>query len=54
MMDLSLGPIFSSFMRNRTGALLVVFQVAIALAVLANSAWIWRDTGCRVTERPFR
>jgi putative ABC transport system permease protein len=40
MMDLSLGPIFSSFMRNRTGALLVVFQVAIALAVLANSAWM--------------
>src|ERR1700719_1050583 len=40
MMDLSLGPIFSSFMRNRTGALLVVLQVAIALAVLVNSAWI--------------
>jgi putative ABC transport system permease protein len=40
MIDLNLGPIFSTFMRNRTGALLVVFQVAIALAVLANSAWI--------------
>jgi putative ABC transport system permease protein len=43
MMDLNLGPIFSSFRRNRTGALLVVFQVAIALAVLANSAWIVRQ-----------
>jgi putative ABC transport system permease protein len=40
MIDLNLGPIFSSFMRNRTGALLVILQVAIALAVLANSAWI--------------
>ncbi len=40
MMDLNLAPICSSFLRNRTGALLVVFQVAIALAVLANSAWI--------------
>jgi putative ABC transport system permease protein len=40
MMDLNLGPIFSSFLRNRTSALLVVFQVAIALTVLANSAWI--------------
>ncbi len=40
MMDLNLGPICSSFMRNRIGALLVIFQVAIALAVLANSAWI--------------
>jgi putative ABC transport system permease protein len=40
MMDLNLGPICSSFMRNRIGPLLVVFQVAIAVAVLANSAWI--------------
>jgi putative ABC transport system permease protein len=40
MIDLNLGPICSTFMRNRIGALLVVFQVAIALAVLANSAWI--------------
>ena len=40
MIDLNLGPIFSTFMRNRTGALLVILQVAIALAVLANSAWI--------------
>ena len=43
MMDLNLGPICSSFMRNRIGALLVIFQVAIALAVLANSAWIVRQ-----------
>jgi putative ABC transport system permease protein len=43
MIDWNLGPIFSTFVRNRAGAVLVVFQVAIALAVLANAAWIVRQ-----------
>jgi putative ABC transport system permease protein len=39
-MDLNLGPILRSFMRNRAGAVLVVLQVAVALTVISNSAWI--------------
>jgi putative ABC transport system permease protein len=39
-MNLNIGPICSSLMRNRAGSLLVVLQVAIALAVLSNAAWI--------------
>src|ERR1700691_3845482 len=39
-MNLNVGPICSSLMRNRAGSLLVVLQVAIALAVLSNAAWI--------------
>jgi putative ABC transport system permease protein len=40
MMNLDIGPITASLTRNLAGSLLVVMQVAIALAVLANSAWI--------------
>jgi putative ABC transport system permease protein len=39
-MNLNIAPIGSSLMRNRAGSLLVVLQVAIALAVLSNAAWI--------------
>jgi putative ABC transport system permease protein len=39
-MDLNIGPIFSSVLRNLSGTLLVVLQVAIALAVLVNATWI--------------
>jgi putative ABC transport system permease protein len=39
-MNLDIGPILSSLMRNIAGTLLVVLQVAITLAVLANAAWI--------------
>jgi putative ABC transport system permease protein len=39
-MNLQIGPIFSALVRNRAGSLLVVLQVAIALAVLANATWI--------------
>jgi putative ABC transport system permease protein len=39
-MDLNIPPILSSLVRNRTGAVLVILQVAIALAVLVNATWI--------------
>ena len=39
-MSLNIRPILSALLRNRTGALLVAMQVAIALAVLVNSAYI--------------
>jgi putative ABC transport system permease protein len=39
-MDLNIRPIFSSVLRNLTGTILVVTQVAIALAVLVNATWI--------------
>src|SRR5215468_577454 len=39
-MNLSVRPILSALLRNRTGAVLVAVQVAIALAVLANAAYI--------------
>jgi putative ABC transport system permease protein len=39
-MNLDIGPIVSSLMRNLAGSVLVVLQVAIALAVLSNAAWI--------------
>ena len=39
-MNLNVRPILSALLRNRTGAVLVAVQVAIALAVLANAAYI--------------
>jgi putative ABC transport system permease protein len=39
-MSLDVRPILSSLLRNRTGALLVAFQIAIALAVLVNAVFI--------------
>jgi putative ABC transport system permease protein len=39
-MNLHLRPILSSLLRNRTGAVLVALQVAIALAVLVNALYI--------------
>ena len=39
-MSLNVRPILSALLRNRTGAVLVAVQVAIALAVLANAAYI--------------
>jgi len=39
-MNASLSPILSSLLRNRTAGVLVILQVAIALAVLVNAAWI--------------
>jgi len=39
-MSLEVRPIFSALLRNRTGAVLVALQIAIALAVLANAVFI--------------
>ena len=39
-MNLNIRPILSALLRNRTGAVLVAVQVAIALAVLANAVYI--------------
>ena len=39
-MDLNLHPIVSSLLRNRTGAVLVSLQIAIALAILVNAIYI--------------
>jgi putative ABC transport system permease protein len=39
-MSLNVRPIVSALLRNRTGALLVALQIAIALAVLANAVFI--------------
>jgi putative ABC transport system permease protein len=39
-MNLDVRPILSALLRNRTGAVLVAFQVAIALAVLVNAVYI--------------
>jgi putative ABC transport system permease protein len=40
MMSLNVRPVVSALQRNRTGALLVALEIAIALAVMVNSAWI--------------
>jgi putative ABC transport system permease protein len=39
-MSLDIRPIVSALLRNRTGALLVALQIAIALAVLVNAVYI--------------
>src|ERR1700759_5717767 len=39
-MSLDVRPIFSALLRNRTGAILVAVQIAIALAVLVNAVFI--------------
>jgi putative ABC transport system permease protein len=40
MMSLNLRPILSALSRNRTGAILIALEIAIALAVMVNAAWI--------------
>lgn len=39
-MSLDIRPVLSALLRNRTGAVLVAFQIAIALAVLVNAVYI--------------
>ena len=39
-MSLNIRPILSALLRNRTGAVLVALQIAIALAVLVNALYI--------------
>lgn len=40
MMSLNVRPVLSALIRNRTGAILVALEIAIALAVMVNAAWI--------------
>ena len=40
MTSLNVRPILSALSRNRTGAVLVALEIAIALAVMVNAAWI--------------
>jgi putative ABC transport system permease protein len=39
-MSLNIRPIFSALLRNRTGAILVALQIALALAILVNATYI--------------
>ena len=39
-MNLNARPILSALLRNRTGALLVALQIALALAILVNAAYL--------------
>ncbi len=40
MLNLNVRPVLSALLRNRTGAVLVALEIAIALAVMVNAAWI--------------
>ena len=40
MMRLNVRPVLSALSRNRTGAILIALEIAIALAVMVNAAWI--------------
>lgn len=40
MMNLNVRPVLSALSRNRTGAVLIALEIAIALAVMVNAAWI--------------
>jgi putative ABC transport system permease protein len=44
-------PIFSSLLRNKTGAFLIAAQVALSLAIVANALYIIRDR-IALTARP--
>ena len=39
-MSLNVRPVLSALLRNRTGAILVALEIAIALAVMVNASWI--------------
>ncbi|MGH8297652.1 MAG: ABC transporter permease [Steroidobacteraceae bacterium] len=39
-MSLNVRPVVSALSRNRTGAILVALEIAVALAVMVNAAWI--------------
>jgi putative ABC transport system permease protein len=50
-MELNIRPILSATLRNLTGTVLVILQIAIALAVLVNAAWIVQ-TRIQILNRP--
>jgi hypothetical protein len=43
-------PIFSSLLRNKTGALLIAAQVALSLAIVANALYIIQDRIARTAR----
>jgi len=43
-------PIFSSLLRNKTGALLIAAQVALSLAIVANALYIIQDRVARTSR----
>lgn len=47
-MNLNIRPVFSALLRNRTGAILVAMQIAIALAVLVNAVYIVKQRVDRI------
>lgn len=49
-MNLNLRPIFSALLRNRTGAVLVAMQIAVALAVLVNATYIVKQRLDEITR----
>jgi putative ABC transport system permease protein len=49
-MSMHVRPILTALLRNRTGAVLVAFQIAISLAVLANSVYIVKQRMDRINE----
>lgn len=51
MMCLNIRPVLSALSRNRTGAILVALEIAVALAVMVNAAWIV-DQRIQQIERP--
>jgi putative ABC transport system permease protein len=50
MTSLNIRPILSALLRNRTGAVLVAVQIAIALAVLVNAVYIVKQRVDHVTR----
>ena len=49
-MSLNIRPILSSLLRNRTGAVLVALQIALALAILVNATYIVKQRVDRSLE----
>jgi putative ABC transport system permease protein len=47
---MELRPIFSSLLRNKTGALLIAAQVALSLAIVANALYIIQDRVARTAR----
>ena len=47
-------PIFSSLLRNKTGALLIAAQVALSLAIVANALYIIQDRVARAARSAQR
>src|SRR5262249_14430485 len=49
-MNLHLRPILSALLRNRTGALLVSIQIAVALAILVNAVYMVQQRVAKIGQ----